>query len=92
MSGPRYDTVPATKMTKAEVQAWIGHLALTVPPEINLTDALGMFLEQFPDLTDRITIQQQGDMLGLWAIVAKYAAAHDAAASTQIVIGKESRQ
>lgn len=92
MKHPRGHMMPPRKLRPEEVRSFVGQFMVTVPSDLTLKDALTTFIEQFADLSDRITIQQQSNMLSLWAIVAKYAAANDLASSTQVVLGMETRQ
>lgn len=83
---------PPRKLTEDEVLGFIAQFATSAPQELTLTDAIRRFAERFPSMSDRLSMRQTGELLGLFGIIAKYAAAHDQAANAQIIIARETVQ
>ena len=80
------------KLTEQEVLGFIAQFATQAPEALTLSDAVKMFVEQFAEMSDKLSIKQASDLMSLFGIVTKYAAAQHHAANTQIIIPKETAQ
>lgn len=80
------------KLSEDEVRLLVADMATKVPCEVTLASALPSLFEVIGAISDRITMVETGNLLGLAAVVSKVVAAQEMFADTQIVVPKETRQ
>lgn len=80
------------KMSEGDVRLFALEMMYKVPPELTLADTLDVMFGTISAISDRITMEETGSLLGIVAVVAKVVAAKEQFTSTAIKIEKGTRQ
>jgi len=86
------DMMNPRKLDEAEVRLLVLDMVPKIPPELTLEASMFMLIEAISDMSERITMHQTSNLVGIAAIITKAIAADQEAAARPIVVDKETRQ
>lgn len=76
------------KLTEDEIRLLMVQMASTMPPEITLTDMVPELIRLTAAVSDRVTMQESGALLGVVTVLARACAAGDPAATRHVKVGR----